>query len=183
MIYAGCEFCIPVIMVGSGLLIGLSLWEAIAVIMMALAITWVGDAIAATIGGKTGRASTVIARCSFGTIQARTLIVLIVVLMGLGWWAIQTAVMGNAMCAMFGIDYEAQWLTWAGITILVGVIFGAPAILGYSSIKWVDYLAVPAGLAIMGIGAWLAVKAQGLAGIAAWEPLPSKRLGHRPFLP
>jgi len=170
IIYAGCEFCIPVIMVGSGLLTGLKLWEAIAVIMIALSITWVGDAIAATIGGKTGRASTVIAKCSFGSIQARTLIVLIVVLMGLGWWAIQTAVMGNAMCAMLGIDYEAQRLAWAGITMLVGIIFAIPAILGYGSMKWVNYLAVPAGLVILGIGVLLAVKTQGLAGITAWEP-------------
>jgi len=170
IIYAGCEFCIPVIMVGSGLLEGLSLWEAIAVIAIALAITWVGDAIAAIIGGKTGRASTVIARCGFGSIQARTLIVLIIVLMGLGWWAIQTAVMGNAMCAMFGIDYETQWLAWAGITILVGAIFALPAIIGYSSMKWIDYLAVPAGLVILGIGLWLAIESQGLAGITAWVP-------------
>jgi cytosine permease len=172
IIYAGIEFCIPVIMVGSGLVDTFSLAELVLVILVALGITWVGDAIAATIGGKVGRPSTVIAKCSFGSIQARSIVVLIIIIMGLGWWGIQTAVMGNAICAMLGIDYVNQRLIWVGIIILVGIIFALPAILGYSTIKRVDFLVVPTGLLILGIGIWLVMQAHGLAGIYAWNPPP-----------
>jgi cytosine permease len=71
---------------------------------------------------------------------------------------------------MLGIDYTIQKLIWVGITIFVGIIFALPAILGYSTIKWVDYLAVPAGLFILGVGIWLAIQAHGLGGISAWNP-------------
>jgi cytosine permease len=158
-------------LIGSGLIENFSLAESILVILVALGITWAGDAIAATIGGKTGRASTVIARCSFGNYQARMVVVFIVFMLGIGWWATQMAVISNATCTMLGIDYTTQRLIWAGITVLIGIIFALPAILGYRLMKWVDYLAVPAGLFILGIGICLVIQAQGLAGIWAWNPV------------
>ncbi|WP_456394943.1 purine-cytosine permease family protein [Thermococcus sp.] len=170
VVYAGVEFCLPVVMVGAGLIKGLSVKEVAAVVALALFITWIGDALQAYIGAKVGRPSTVIARQAFGSLQARTLIALAVILMGLGWWGIQTAVMGNAICAALGINYQANWAAWAVITLILGVIFAIPAIIGYTSIKWTDYLAVPIGLFIFGLGVYLSIRLHGVSGIAGWKP-------------
>ncbi|WP_461863234.1 cytosine permease [Thermococcus sp.] len=172
VVYAGVEFTLSVVMVGAGLVGSFSVAKVSMIVAVALLITWVGDALNAYIGAKTGRASTVIARQSFGTIQARTLIALLVIIMGLGWWGVQTAIMANAISAALGINYTTSWGAWALIVIILGIIFGIPAILGYTSMKWTDYLAVPVGLFIFGLGVYLSITKHGISGIVNWNPTP-----------
>ena len=76
----------------------------------------------------------------------------------LGWWAIQTSVTGNALCAILGIDYSVEKFQWAVAVIIVGLIFAIPSILGYASMKWTDYIAVPAGIILCVLGLYLAFK-------------------------
>ncbi|WP_461866339.1 cytosine permease [Thermococcus sp.] len=172
VVYAGVEFTLSVVMVGAGLVGSFSVAKVAMIVAIALLITWVGDALNAYIGAKTGRASTVIARQSFGSLQARTLIALMVIIMGLGWWGVQTAIMANAISAALGINYTTSWGAWALIVVVLGIIFGIPAILGYTSMKWTDYLAVPVGLFIFGLGVYLSVTKHGVSGIVNWNPTP-----------
>lgn len=172
VIYAGCEFCIPVIMVGSGLMSSYSMGELLLLVVVGLVIfTWLGDSLTSYLGASTGRSSSVIARASFGTTQSRIIVAFGVFFIGLGWWSIQTAVAGNAICAMLGIDYTTQWGAWAIVTIICGIIFAVPSIIGYSSMKWTDYIAVPAGLLILIWTFILALKNVGTAGIMTWAPV------------
>ncbi|MCF6097302.1 cytosine permease [Thermovorax subterraneus] len=171
VVYAGCEFCIPVMMIGSGLIANFSLKEfVLAVILGLVIITWLGDGLNCYLGAMTGRSSSVIARSAFGDVQARIIISLAVLIMTGGWWALQTAVTGNALCAMFGIDYTSNFTMWAIITTIAGIIFAIPPIIGYSSMAWTDYLAVPAGMLLVISGFYLSMKGTGLAGILAYDP-------------
>ncbi|NLC63695.1 MAG: permease [Thermoanaerobacterales bacterium] len=174
MVYAGCEFCIPVIMIGSGLVAGLGFKQAIwAIILGLVVITWLGDGLNSWLGAMTGRSSSVIARASFGTVQARIIIALAVLLMSGGWWAVQTAVTGNALCTMFGIDYTTNYGMWALITIIAGIIFAIPPIIGYSSMEWTDYIAVPAGMILVVVAFVLAIRGTGWQQIVSFVPQES----------
>jgi len=174
MVYAGCEFCIPVIMIGSGLVAGLGFKQAIwAIILGLVVITWLGDGLNSWLGAMTGRSSSVIARASFGTVQARIIIALAVLLMSGGWWAVQTAVTGNALCTMFGIDYTTNYGMWALITIIAGIIFAIPPIIGYSSMEWTDYIAVPAGMILVVTAFVLAIRGTGWQQIVSFVPQES----------
>lgn len=170
VVFGGLEFTIPVIMVGAALATDFRLTTIIVILVIALAIQWVGNTIAGYIGAKTGRTSSVIARASFGTVQARFVIGTIVFIVSLGWWAIQTAVAGQAISAMLGVDFEANWGTWAIITIVIGLIFAVPSVIGFTSMKWTDYLAMPAGLVLIVTGVYLALSTSGLSGLLAWNP-------------
>jgi cytosine permease len=121
----------------------------------------------------TGRSSSVIARASFGTVQARVIIALAVLLMSGGWWAVQTAVTGNALCTMFGIDYTTNFTMWALITIIAGIIFAIPPIIGYSSMEWTDYIAVPAGMILVVTAFVLAIRGTGWQQIVSFVPQES----------
>ncbi len=171
MVYAGCEFCIPVIMVGSGLIGSFSLYEMLFAILVGLVvITWLGDGINSYLGAMTGRSSSVIARSAFGAVQARIIVSLAVIIMMGGWWAIQTAVTGNALCAMFGIDYTTNVTAWVILTIVAGVLFAIPPIIGYSSMQWTDYVAVPAGMVLIIAGFYLSIKGTGWQQILTLSP-------------
>lgn len=171
MVYAGCEFSIPVIMVGSGLIASFSLSQLFWLIVIALVvITWIGDAITSYLGALTGRTSSVIARASFGTTQARIIVAFSVFIVMGGWWALQTAVAGNAISAMLGIDYTTEWVSWAIVTVICGIIFAIPSIIGYQSMAWTDYIAVPGGLIVLVWAFILGIKDVGWSNVMAWNP-------------
>ncbi|MFD1406741.1 purine-cytosine permease family protein [Kroppenstedtia eburnea] len=173
MIFGGLEFTIPVLMVGATLAGSFGLSELFWVLLISLfVIQWIGNAISGYMGAKTGRSSSVIARTSFGSAQARFIVGLTIFVVSLGWWALQTAVTGNAISAMLGIDYEYQFWPWAIVTIVAGLAFALPSIIGYNSMKWTDYIAVPAGLLLVAGGIYYALKNTGRDTIMAWNPEP-----------
>lgn len=174
MIFGGLEFTIPVLMVGATLAGSFGLSTIFWILIASLFIfQWIGNAVQGYIGAKTGRSSSVIARTSFGAKQARFIVGLTIFVVSLGWWAVQTAVAGNAISAMFGVDYENQWLLWAFITVIAGLLFAIPSIIGYSSMKWTDYIAVPAGLILIVAGIFYALRNTGWETISSWSPEPT----------
>ncbi|WP_281974603.1 purine-cytosine permease family protein [Halobacillus litoralis] len=174
MIFGGLEFTIPVLMVGATLAGSFGMSKIFWILIASLFIfQWAGNAVQGYIGAKTGRSSSVIARTSFGAKQARFIVGLTIFIVSLGWWAVQTAVAGNAISAMFGVDYESQWFLWAFITVIAGLLFAIPSIIGYSSMKWTDYIAVPAGLLLIIGGIFYALRNTGWETISSWSPEPT----------
>lgn len=170
LIFGGLEFTIPVLMAGAGLADDFGLAGILAILAVALSIQWVGNALQGYMGAESGLSSTFLARQSFGTLQSRTVVGPLQAVLSMGWWAVQTAVAGNAISAMLGIDYETQRLAWGLITCAAGILFAVPSVLGYESMKWTDYVAVPLGLLLIGTGIYYALEREGLAGLAAWDP-------------
>jgi cytosine permease len=171
MIFGGLEFSIPVLMVGSMLVGSFGIKQMFPILFVAfIVIQWAGNALNGYMGAKTGRASSVLARSSFGAAQSRFIVAGVVFIVSLGWWAVQTAVAGNAICALLGIDYTTNWGIWAIFTTIIGLIFAIPSIIGYSSMKWTDYIAVPAGLLLVIAGIYLSLKNIGLETIIAYKP-------------
>ncbi|MGK7379089.1 purine-cytosine permease family protein [Planococcus sp. 1R117A] len=174
MIFGGLEFSIPVLMVGATLAGSFGMSQIFWILLVALFVfQWLGNAVSGFIGAKTGRSSSVITRASFGSVQARLIVGLTIFIVSLGWWALQTAVAGNAISAMLGIDYETNYGTWAIITVVIGLLFAIPSIIGYGSMKWTDYIAVPAGLLLVIGGIVLAFRNTGFEAIMEWQPEPS----------
>ncbi|RLQ94832.1 purine-cytosine permease family protein [Falsibacillus albus] len=174
MIFGGLEFTIPVLMVGATLTASFGMSRIFWVLIVSLIVfQWLGNTVSGYIGAKTGRSSSVIARSSFGANQAKFIVGLTIFLVSMGWWALQTAVAGNAISAMFGVDYKTEWMTWAIITIAAGLLFALPSIIGYASMKWTDYIAVPAGLILIIGGIFYALKNTGWDKISTWHPEPT----------
>lgn len=174
IIFAGLEFTIPVLMVGAALAGSFGLGKIFMLLIITLfGIQWIGNSLQGYMGAKTGRSSSVIARTSFGSTQARFIVGMTIFIVSMGWWAVQTSVAGNAISVMLNIDYTTQWGLWAIVTIVAGLTFAIPSILGYNSMKWTDYFAVPAGLLLV-IGAlYFAFKNIGLDTIINWKPEPT----------
>jgi len=173
-IFGGLEFSVPVIMIGAALAGSFGLSKILLILLVGLVIIqWAGNALQGYLGAKTGLPSAVIARTSFGSVQARFIVGLSLVIMNVGWFGVNTAVAGNAISAVFGIDYTEQWVLWALLTLIAGVLFSVPAIIGYNSMKWTDYLAVPAGLLLIFAGVFYSLKGAGWEKISSWNPEPS----------
>lgn len=173
-IFGGLEFSVPVIMVGATLAGSFSLLKVFWILVIGLVIIqWIGNTFQGYLGAKTGRPSSVIARSSFGSIQARFIVGLALVVLNVGWFGINTSVAGNALSAVIGINYTENWFLWAIVTLIAGLLFALPAVLGYNSMKWTDYIAVPAGILLILGGVYYALKGEGLEHLISWNPKQS----------
>lgn len=171
LMWAGCEFAISVIMTGSGIISSFNLKEFVLILLFSLiVITWVSDGLNSYLGALTGRSSSVIARASFGAAQSKYVISFFIMLNLIGWWAIQTSITGNAICTMFNIDYTQEKAIWILATVIAGFLFALPPVLGYTSMKWVDYIAVPGGIFLCITGFYLSVRDVGWNTIVNLQP-------------
>ena len=175
IIFGGLEFSVPVIMVGAALVGSFSILETFGILIMGLVlIQWVGNAVQGYMGAKTGLPAAVLARSSFGRIQARYVVGLALVILNVGWFGINTSVAGNALAAALGINYSENYVIWALLTLLTGLLFALPAVLGYNSMKWTDYIAVPAGIILIVAGVYFALSSTGgWENLMSWNPEPS----------
>ena len=171
IIFGGLEFCIPVLLIG-GILIGnFSLLELIGILMIGLVFfQWIGNAIQGYIGAKTGLTSSALAALSFGKEQSRIIVGIVILILTLGWWAIQTSVAADAFSALLGISKEGNLFLYILSTTAIGLLFAIPSILGYASIKWVDYIAIPAGLLLVTVALYLSINNLGWEKITTWNP-------------
>ncbi|MBS9463936.1 cytosine permease [Flagellimonas sp. 389] len=171
IIFGGLEFCIPVLLIG-GILIGsFSLLEIIGILLIGLVFfQWIGNAIQGYIGAKTGLTSSALAALSFGKEQSRIVVGLVILALTLGWWAIQTSVAADAFNALVGINKDENFFLYVLSTACIGFLFAIPSILGYASIKWVDYVAIPAGLLLVTVALYLSIKNIGWETITTWNP-------------
>ena len=170
IVWAGCEFAISVIMTGTGIISNFTLKEFFDLIIwtsnLNLAWRWYQQ----FLGALTGRSSSVIARAPFGDVQSRILISFFAIFNLVGWWAIQTAITGNAQCTMFGINYVENHMAWVIVTVIAGILFAIPPIIGYSSMAWTDYIAVPGGLLLTVAAFYLSIKGVGFDYIWSYTP-------------
>jgi cytosine permease len=171
IVFGGLEFCIPVLIVG-GILIGnFSLLETIGILLLGLVFfQWIGNAIQGYIGAKTGLTSSALASLSFGKEQSRIIVGIVILVLTLGWWAIQTSVATDAFCALLGIDKTDNLFLYILCMVIIGILFAIPSILGFASIKWVDYIAIPAGLLLVIVALYLSFNNIGWEKISAWKP-------------
>ncbi|TXD50911.1 MULTISPECIES: cytosine permease [unclassified Polaribacter] len=171
IIFGGLEFCIPVLLIGGILIANFSLLEIIGILIIGLVFfQWIGNAIQGYIGAKTGLTSSALAALSFGKEQARIFVGLVILMLTLGWWAIQTSVAADAFIALLGINKQEDLFLCILSTALIGFLFAIPSILGYGSIKWVDYIAIPAGLLLVTVALYLSINNLGWEKIATWNP-------------
>src|SRR5699024_3601791 len=103
-IFGGLEFSVPVSMVGATLAGSLGVFNVFWILLIVLVIIqWACNAAQGYLGAKTGRPSSVIARSAFGSVQARFIVGLALVILNIGWFGVNTSVAGNAVSAMFKI--------------------------------------------------------------------------------
>lgn len=170
MLFGGLEFCIPVLIVGGILAANFSFGKILLVLFLGLVIIqWIGNAIVGYMGAKSGLGSSEIAALSMGKLQSKVIFAVVMLIITLGWWAVQTAVATDALCAIMGVE-TSNIALYTLITALVGFLFALPSIGGVTSIKWVDYIAVPAGLLLVVIAIYLSLKNVGIEKIMQWNP-------------
>jgi cytosine permease len=145
LIYAGCMVSFPVIYAGAILFQMYSFGQSIFGILIALVAILVFDWINSALGADTGRPASMISRGTFGTPVSRWFISVILVLICLGWFGIQVEITSRLFLFSFFSNstdsFEPSFYCF--ITIVLGLIFALPSIIGLKIFPWIYFLSIP----------------------------------------
>jgi len=174
-IWFGGVISIPALLVGAALISGLSfggvlLWGGLGFLLVGTCMALLGARAA-----QQGADTLALATRAFGRTGARIVLGIVVGVPLMGWFGVQTAIAGASLVRIVGMSFGLQWsLPW--VSLLLGLTMMLTAVLGFGALKWLNYLAVPCKVALVAYGVTMALRAQGLGPVLAWQPDPAKAM-------
>lgn len=142
LIELGIYVCIPMLMLGGLLLVGMTLKNAIIAALVGYAVAAVIMVFSGIMGAEYGRPTAVIAQAPFGKLGSRYVMSVVMSLSSFGWFAVQNAVCGKAFAVMLRDTIGVNMPVWISI-IIWGGIMTATAAIGIDGLKWLNYIAMP----------------------------------------
>jgi cytosine permease len=121
------------------------------------------------IAQKSGLATVLMARFSFGNIGSRW-VDFILGITQIGWYAVTNAFVAQALNQLIGLPESLNWL----VILIFTYGFCATAYFGYTAMDWLSRLAVPAMLVLLAVSLAIAIKDGGsFAQLQAIQPKES----------
>ncbi len=135
---------------GIGVGIGPAMIAHLIGILIVAGVVWLGT----ILGSEQGIAGTVAMRSAFG-INGRYIASIVMFVVGVGWFGVQTGMVGSAAYEIVNKLVPAIAFTPRAWMVIMGVLMAVVAIYGYRAIVWLNRLAIP-GLIVLLV--WLTYK-------------------------
>ena len=169
LIQAGIMISIPCIMVGSTLASGMGLGDATIAIVVGYAMAVFFMTLIGMQSSDLGRPMCVVASSAFGKTGVRIFMMTLFSVALICWFGYQTVVCGEAFSNLlkefFGINFSVT----ASI-ILWGVIMLVTAVWGINALGWLNNIAIPALVIVIGIAAVIAFNTYGTEALVTYQP-------------
>ena len=175
-IRAGAMFAAPSLMVGATLGQGLSLGGCALAVIVAFGFIALYMSFVSMQAADLGLSTVHMAEQSLGKLGARYFVSLLVGVVTIGWFGVQTAICGASLSLMLGDLFSLAVPTWA-CSALLGALMLATAVLGFEGLRWLNSVAAPLLMAIClyGVGASLA-ETGGMERLLGYVPLPGQSI-------
>ena len=174
-IWFGGVISVPALLVGATLIAGLGfgqvlLWGGVGFLIVGSSMALLGARAA-----ERGADTQALAAAAFGPAGARVVLGLVVGLPLMGWFGVQTAIAAGSLVRIVELSFGLKW-SLPLVALLLGATMTLTAVAGFGALKWLNYLAVPAKIALVAYGVVMALRAQGLGPALAWRPDPAQAL-------
>lgn len=172
-IRAGGMFSAPALMVGATLGMGLALSGAACAIALGFGFIVAYMCFVSMQASDLGLPTASLAASSLGETGSRYVVSLIVGIVTIGWFGVQTAVCGASLSLMLATVVAVDVPVWA-CSAALGTLMLATALIGFDGLKWISSIAAPFLVAVCLYGVGIS-----LAEAGSLEPL----LGYAPVAP
>lgn len=174
-LWFGGVISVPALLVGATLISGLSfgpalLWSGLGFLIVGTSMALLGARAA-----QQGADTRALATRAFGETGARVVLGLVVGVPLMGWFGVQTAIAAGSLVHIVERSFGLRW-GLPPVALALGATMTLTAVAGFGALKWLNYLAVPAKVALVGFGVAMALQAQGLGPVRAWQPDPAKAI-------
>jgi cytosine permease len=169
-IWLGSMICIPALMVGGYLAQGFSIGSIVLACLLGFGIIVAYMCFQGMQACDTGLPTVSMAAASLGVAGSRYLISLLLGVVCIGWFGVQAGVCGLSFSAMFASITGINIPVWIS-TVVSGVLMFLTAMYGYKAVKYLNYIAVPLLVLVIGyvVIAALFIR-NGIPAIAAHKP-------------
>lgn len=177
VIRAGGMFSAPTLMVGAALGLGCGLGGAAAATAAGFGFIVLYMSFVSMQASDVGTPTALLAEPALGRAGARWMVSLIVGVVTVGWFGVQTAVCGASLAVMlgttFGLDVPVE-----ACALVLGLLMLATAVIGFSGLQWLSTAAAPLLLAVCLYGVVASLVADGgLGGLLGYGPDAADALG------
>ena len=174
-IWFGGVISVPALLVGATLIGGLGfgpalLWSGLGFLIVGTSMALLGARAA-----QHGADTRALATRAFGEQGARVVLGLVVGVPLMGWFGVQTAIAAGSLVHIVERSFSLRW-SLPPVALALGATMTLTAVAGFGALKWLNYLAVPAKVALVAYGVAMAVQAQGLGPVWAWRPDPARAM-------
>lgn len=176
-IRAGGMFAAPSLMVGAALGLGLSLSGAAWAILAGFGFIVLYMSFISMQAADLGLPTASLAAPALGGVGARYIVSLVIGVVTIGWFGVQTAVCGASLAIMLENLFAIAVPVWV-CSLALGTLMLATAVFGFEGIRWISSIAAPLLLVIClyGVGASL-VQTGGLEQLLGYVPASEQAIG------
>lgn len=176
-IRAGGMFSAPTLMVGASLGLGLALQGAILATIVGFGFIVLYMCFVSMQASDTGQPTAALAAPALGRSGARYVVSLIVGVVTIGWFGVQTAVCGASLSLMLSDVFNLAAPVWL-CSVGLGVLMLATALMGFNGLKWLSSIAAPllVAICVYGVGASL-IRTGDMSVLLGYVPVPDQALG------
>ncbi|HWQ30174.1 MAG TPA: cytosine permease [Negativicutes bacterium] len=166
-IWIGTMICIPMLMVGGMFSAGMTLGNIAIAATIGFAICCFIMVLTGMMGTDLGLPATMCATKAFGDRGSSMLMSIVILIAQLGWFGVQTATCADAFNTLMEY-WNITFPFWLSCIIWGGVML-VTAVYGFTLMKILNYIAVPALVIMCGYGAIYALNTNGSA-LASYVP-------------
>lgn len=176
-IRAGGMFSAPTLMVGAALGLGLALPGAMLATLLAFGFIVAYMCFVSMQAADTGLPTASLAAPALGRAGSRYVVSLIVGIVTIGWFGVQTAVCGASLTIMLTDVFGLAVPVWVN-SVALGALMLATALIGFNGLKWLSSIAAPllVVICLYGVGASIA-RTGDVGALLGYVSLPGEALG------
>ncbi|WP_340084322.1 cytosine permease [Siminovitchia sp. FSL H7-0308] len=173
-IFFGMTAAISSFATGGGLIVNLTLTQALLSLGIATAILLCLFYIPmGVIGAKEGLNTYMVGEAAFGKKGTNIATGMVIgALPAFGWYGVQVSIAAEALNQAFGGHTNLVPL----FMIIIGLLFVVPALFGITSIAWLDYVSIPAILGITILGVIKVFNTSDLSHVLSYQPATTESL-------
>ncbi len=155
-VWIGAMVCVPSLMIGGFLSQGFSISSILLCVLIGYGIICFYMSLIGIQGSDTGLPTSVMATNALGEKGSRYVISSILAIACIGWFGVQSAVCGVSFSGMI-LAITGVHIPEAISVIFWGIIMLLTACFGYNAVKYLNYIAVPALILVLGYAAYAAL--------------------------
>lgn len=169
-IWFGCIASMPALLIGSKLILSLSLYEAILAAILGYSFVLVFLSLLSIKSVDYRLNAIQLAERSFGYTGAKVIVGIIIGVSTMVWFGVQTNIAGisfsKVLLEVFGISFpdSLSSLIW-------GVIMVLTAVFGFKYVKWLNFIAVPSILILIVFSLSVALEGIAFSDILSYRPV------------
>ncbi|WP_335965478.1 cytosine permease [Galbibacter sp. PAP.153] len=168
-IWFGGIVSVPSLLIGSSLITILPFKSTLVAGLVGFSIVVVLMALISMVAVDRQFNSVQISEGSFGQLGSKLIVGIVIAVSTLGWFGVQTNIAGDSFSKIMMESFGIHLVSWVS-SIFWGVIMIMTAVFGFKYLKWLNYVAVPAIMALLLYAAIITFQSHGLQEVLDYRP-------------